>query len=171
MNQELIKKELTQLEKDILLIISTSEISSAKEISNILEIEETKVITILNNDEFYNHICANSLNNMRLAYHSKAIPKLIDNLDNEHKFYDSYDRLTKAIGAVKERDNESLKVSLEVLLKEPRIEKSVNHKSQVTSHTKENDKVSGNIFEVEDIKETKPSHNKKDLEFIWEEEE
>lgn len=172
MEQSLEKRELTQIEKDILSVIQTSEISSAKEISNILDIPEKEVIGILNNDEFYNLICANSLSNLRLAYHSKAIPHLIRDLESEHKFYESYDRLTKAISGVKEKDNESMKVSLEVLLK--REEKTISAKP-ISSHSNEEvkhclnlEKTSGNIFELE---ETETEIRKGTIEFEFEEEE
>lgn len=151
----IVKKELTQLEKDVLEVIEVSSISTAKEIADILDVDLQDVIAILNNDDFYNLICANSLGNMRLAYHSKGIPHLISKLDEERHFFDSYDRLTKAIGAVKDRDNESLKVSLEVLLKDAKITKSdsphtnsdpdLNTVSKAVSKTK-----TANIFSIED---------------------
>jgi hypothetical protein len=164
-------KELTQLEKDILDIISTSEISSPIEIARLLDLDESEIIPILNNDEFYNLICARSLSHMRLAYHSKAIPKLIEHLDNEHKFYDSYDRLTKAIGAVKDKDSEGLKVSLEVLLKDAKIEKKekkANPDLNTVSKPVELKRTSGNIFAIEE--ESKPeSPHKQEMEFEFEE--
>ena len=169
----IIKKELTEDENNILLLINTNSITSAKEISEILDLSESYVISILNNEDFYNLICANSLSNMRLAYHSKAIPRLIERLDNEHNFIDSYDRLTKAIGAVNTRDNESLKVSLEVLLKEAKVEKHIsshiNNNKENLNTVYETTKTSGNIFAIEDNRQE--SHKSKEIVFEFEDEE
>ena len=167
MSTELIKKELTQLEQDILSVISTSEISSPIQIANLLDVPEEDVIAILNNDSFYELICARSLGNMRLAYHSKAIPKLINQLDSEHKFFEAYDRLVKTIGAVKEKDNEGMKVSLEVLVKEKKEEKNITPNLNTVS------KVTGNIFALEEEgKQSQVSpHTKQTIEidYEWEE--
>lgn len=176
MGNALVKKELSELEKDILKVISTSEISTPGEISNILDVEESLIVEILNNDEFYNYICASSMSIMRLAYHSKAIPHLIRDLDTEVKFYDSYDRLIKAIGNGKDNSSEGMKVSLEVLLKNNSAE--VKEKD-VTPHTKDNlntvyevKKTSGNIFEITDTKQTVPSHlGEIDIDSIFEDDE
>ena len=173
------KKELTELERDILSVISTSEISSPIQIANLLDVPEEDVIAILNNDDFYNLICANSLGNMRLAYHSKAIPKLISNLENDKDFYDSYDRLTKAISAVGSKDHEGMKVSLEVLVKEKN-----NEEKNITPHEpdkyhnphkedilKSVSKVSANVFGIQDNTKQSPPIKKKTIEFEFEEDE
>lgn len=180
MEQALVKKELTQLEKDILSVIETSEIQSAAMIANLLECDESEVIAVLNNDEFYNLVCANSLSNMRLAYHSKAIPKLINKLDNEKEFFDAYDRIVKTIGAVKERDNEGMKVSLEVLVKEKHVPNEVKDITPKENKGKENEeflntvsKVSGNVFGIEeDQRQSQVSPRIKpkiEIDYEWEE--
>lgn len=181
MEQSLVKKELTELEKQILSVIETNSISSPIQIANLLDVDQQDVIAILNNDDFYNLICANSLGNMRLAYHSKAIPKLISNLENDKDFYDSYDRLTKAIGAVRAADHEGMKVSLEVLVKEKHEEKNVTPNKpdpdlNTVSNSKERkesleQKVSANVFGIQDNTKQSPPIKKTTKEFEFEEDE
>lgn len=167
MSNELVKK-LNQEEQDIMYVIINSEVISAKEISEILNIEESKVIEILNNDDFYNLICANSLANLRLSYHSKGIPHLIKDLDDDKDFYNSFDRVSKIIGAVKERDHEALKVSLELLLKKEERNIGMN-----TPHNQRSTNIevirSGNIFEIPDDNKI-IEHSHKEIEFEFEDE-
>lgn len=168
-------KQLTELERDILSVISTSEISSPIEIANLLDVPEEDVIAILNNDSFYELICAKSLGNMRLAYHSKAIPQLIKLLDIEKDFFNAYDRLVKTIGAVKEKDNEGMKVSLEVLVKEKKEEKNITPKEnkETNLNTVSKPNTSGNIFALEEEgKQSQVSPHTKgtiEIDYEWEE--
>jgi phage antirepressor YoqD-like protein len=151
--------KLIKLEDRILELLDTDKIISPREIATVLKVPEDKVREILNNDIFYDKICANSLSKMRLAYHTIAIPHLLENLQTEVKFYESYDRLSKAIGALKEKDNESVKLSLEVLLKEKKVDKEVVELEQVN----------GNIFELKDSAKVNNNSPVKELEFEFEE--
>jgi anaerobic ribonucleoside-triphosphate reductase len=154
---------LVKLEDRILQVIDTQKVYSARTIAKILRVDEDRVIEILNDDNFYNKVCSYSLANMRLAYHSIALPKLINDLESDTAFYASYDRLTKAIGYMKDGDN-SAKHTLEVILKE---KSALAPEEKVISPINKESKVSGNIFEV-------PSENKTVIphldEFEWEDE-
>lgn len=166
MSKELIKKELTEIQKkEVLYLITSGEVRTAQDIISILPtLEESLVVQLLNDDMFYNEVCNYTLAKLKLSYHTTGVTKLLQIL-NSHDNKESLaalDRLSKLVGAIKEKDNVVINLSLEDLLEEKK-EKKVNRKFKPSLNLKREG--TGNIFEMADEEEITEEFG----EYKWEE--